>query len=151
VSNPMRRYCLNEDIYVYVCVRDARVFISVCGGTRRLRRCLWEFMLALIHGSELDPASLLVLCSRLTAGNNERATQRRDNEASDSIMTARRRASLRHYSYRHLRRAFPLSCSRNCCIIFAANIESTKHRLRRSLKNIIKYLNVNRCICDINN
>jgi len=40
-------------------------------------------MLALIHGSELDPASLLVLCSRLTAGNNERATQRRDNEASD--------------------------------------------------------------------
>lgn len=79
----------------------------VCGGTRRLRRCLWEFMLALIHGSERGLASLLVLCSRLTAGNNERATQRRDNKAA-TIMTARRRASLRHYSYRRLRRAFPI-------------------------------------------
>lgn len=56
-----------------MCVRRVRVCISVYGGTRRLRRCLWEFMLALIHGSELGPASLLVLCSRLTAGNNEQA------------------------------------------------------------------------------
>lgn len=38
---------------------------------------------------QAKPASLLVLCSRLTAGNNERATQRRDNKAA-TIMTARR-------------------------------------------------------------
>lgn len=89
------------------CTMYARARVSVSGGTRRLRRCLWEFMLALIHGSQLGPASLLVLCSRLTAGNNERATQRRDNKAA-TIMTVRRGASLRHYSYRHLRREFPI-------------------------------------------
>lgn len=68
--------------YVYYVLVCMYLCVSVDGGTHRLRRCLWEFMLALIHGSALDAAaSLLVLCSRLTANNNEPATQQRDNKA----------------------------------------------------------------------
>lgn len=64
-------------------------------GTRRLRRCLWEFMPALIHRQQQPVVRggfqrkirsfVIVLCSRLTAANNEAG----DNKAG-TIMTARR-------------------------------------------------------------